>query len=1037
MTSPNDNTTTPDARPLPGRTDSTEPNSPPGTGNGVALGKTAAEPGRSKSDTAARDESPSTALSQSAITTTTPAKQFAASPSASTSPRNSPRSSRNPSPTRPTPPRQELPNTSKGMKSRNNNGHEMSPNRPSASTVPHQTVPSAAAIQRALSSAVAPPLHQIAVPDPQAKLPKPQKTTGSVATGSETNAPPHWPVSPRLKSPSPSSGSRRNSLLNPATQIPRKPDAVSAPVTPSIVVQRSTPGSTTPASGVSAESGSALSEESYPTPPKTAKSTSLETVRENNSPIRNDPQAGTTERNASGRVITRSSEEDRPPTISEDSTEESGDRLSKTGESESESGGNRSDGRGRRPSQNGQGGHRTKTNLTQKQYAPLAPPKGRSGTENSGNMTVETETVSSVPQATLSAGSERSGNSRGEGGPGSLRLKPSTETIRPRKDRKKTSRKQTSIQSGTGRFYHWLSSPKPQPNRNPQISIHPARPPLHSANTSPPLQHHSPASANCKSPNGSLLSPEAAKSPKALSQTLIRYADFSMYKASSKADIFEAKVASAVDEANSSDSDETFVYESNQPEKHARPRDHSRTPSVASIASQVDHRGGPRTIGDVLTGGHRIAGKRSMKFSSAYNDADSPDNRNDTVRSGHSRTGGSSTHLHHHIARYGRSAGAHIPVLDTEVPFSATRNARSRQSSRPASANQNHFPHRTKKNGEVPFEIDVEGADDERTPLIGTVRTPRSRNNRQRPGSASLRQMDYYQNRRRSWIARFAGCIIIAFMFALVIVGAVGFLFATTKPLYDVSIREIQNVLASEQELMLDLLVEAVNPNIITVAITDMDVNIFAKSKHINAEPSSSPTARRRQSNKLPKQSHHSPSTRRPYWWWDEPTHPGGGVDRGTDPIPDPSPDPSTMLLGRILHLDTALTFDGAPLSHASTSSVGELRLAHPGNHTEAGGSARWERVLDNPFELIVRGVLKYQVPLTGKAKTVAIGRSVVVHPEEGVDERGGMRTEEGGWRLEAGVGPRIQGEEQGKKKKGLLLEAVGEGEDEMGWDPM
>ncbi|KAI9688286.1 MAG: hypothetical protein M1820_010298 [Bogoriella megaspora] len=936
------------------RAETSEPEQGPGNNASAAPKSGGGSPNRYQNDGIKNEKSASSITPSSAAA---PIRQFAVATSASTSPRNSPHSSRNPSPTRPTP-KPEMLNTAKGMKSRNGS-HEMSPSRPSVSAGPHQTVPSAAAIQRALSSAAAPPLQQIAVPDPQTKLPKPQKTTGSVSMTSEATQP-HWPVSPRLKSPSPSAGSRRNSLLNPATQIPRKSDSASAPVTPSIVVQRSTPGSNTPttASSTGTEPLSAQSDESYPTPPKTSKSM-LETVQESQSPGKTELQGGISERqvfisrrpnrhlkltyskrNLSGRSAPIVPEDDRPPTISEDSTEESGEKISRFGESESESGGNRSDGRGRRPGQNSQGSQRPKTNSTQKPYAQLAPTRSRTGQENSGNMTVETETVSSVPQATLSGGSERSGSNRADGAQGSLRLKPSTETIRPKKERKKTSRKQPSLQSGT---------------------------------------------------------------------------------ASSKADIFEAKVASAVDEADSSDSDETFVYESNPPEPHHRPRNHSRTPSIASIASQVDHRGASRTIGDAL-GGHRIAGKRSMKFSSAFNDVDGADGRNDgTVRSGNLRSAGSSgTHLHHHIGRHGRPSGAQTPLLDGESPKTAAKIARSRPSSRPTSATQNIFPHRSKKSSEA-FDIDVEGADDERTPLIGTVRTPRNRGQRPRPGSASLRQMDYYQHRQRSWIARFAGCIIIAVMMILVIIGVFGFLFSTTKPLYDVSIREIQNVLASEQELMLDLLVEAVNPNIMQVQITDMDINLFAKSKHIGSEPPSDPESTRHRSHwrrfdadslvsnddnwsKRPSRQSEVASGWPPFWG-----DPHDGADHGTDPMPDPSGDSSTMLLGRIFHFDSGLQFDGTPLKRELKQSVGELRLAKPGNKTEAGGSARWEKVLNYPFELIVRGVLKYQLPLTGKPKTVAIGRSVVVHPEEGVDDMGRMRVEPGGWRLGAGPGPRIK----------------------------
>jgi hypothetical protein len=114
-------------------------------------------------------------------------------------------------------------------------------------------------------------------------------------------------------------------------------------------------------------------------------------------------------------------------------------------------------------------------------------------------MTVETETVTSMPQL---LGPDR--GVAGRDGSGSVRTKPSNETIRPKKEKKKTSRKTPSLHAGT---------------------------------------------------------------------------------VTSKADLFEAKVASAVDEADSSDSEETFVYESNPPDNRPS-RHHSRTPSATSLASQ-------------------------------------------------------------------------------------------------------------------------------------------------------------------------------------------------------------------------------------------------------------------------------------------------------------------------------------------------------------------------------------------------------------------------------------------------------------------
>lgn len=66
------------------------------------------------------------------------------------------------------------------------------------------------------------------------------------------------------------------------------------------------------------------------------------------------------------------------------------------------------------------------------------------------NMTVETETVSSIPQLALGGGAgERHPLRRTDTG-GSLRLKPSNETIRPKKEKKRVVRKAPSAISGTG-----------------------------------------------------------------------------------------------------------------------------------------------------------------------------------------------------------------------------------------------------------------------------------------------------------------------------------------------------------------------------------------------------------------------------------------------------------------------------------------------------------------------------------------------------------------------------------------------------------
>jgi len=191
---------------------------------------------------------------------------------------------------------------------------------------------------------------------------------------------------------------------------------------------------------------------------------------------------------------------------------------------------------------------------------------------------------------------------------------------------------------------------------------------------------------------------------------------------------------------------------------------------------------------------------------------------------------------------------------------------------------------------------------------------------------------------------------------------------------------------------MLDLFVEAINPNVIAVTVADMDVNLFAKSKHVGTDkwwrdhhgaPFDSTSLRNRgPPHRLP------PSDSRPHHALPSPynqdTRNSGGIDEGTDPIEDPEEgDSQTMLLGRIFHFDSALNFDGSPIKCHPHYSIGEVRLQKPGNKTEAGGTERWERVLQFPFELIVRGILKYQLPLSTRIHTIPISGSYMYDPEE------------------------------------------------------
>ena len=338
-----------------------------------------------------------------------------------------------------------------------------------------------------------------------------------------------------------------------------------------------------------------------------------------------------------------------------------------------------------------------------------------------------------------------------------------------------------------------------------------------------------------------------------------------------------------------------------------------------------------------------------------------------------------------------------------------------------------------------PYGAEEEG-DDERTSLL-TQHYPRNnRVRRSRHASGSLLQQEHNEHRRRSWLGRFAGCIITVATIILVVTGTIGFMFATSKPLQDVKVLDMTDILVSQQEIMLDLIVQALNPNMIGVTVQSMDVNMFAKSSYVRDDKDKDKDGgggdkdKDKDKDKNPgegtegdlflgsvalarkngewevlehgktqhDQSHlleekepggklrtaPSSTTRHREQTWQKNSAlfpPKKGVDEGTDPDPNlpDQEDRQTMLLGRIYQLDSPLSFDASPFYNYPSISKAGLRLAKPGNRTEKGGTERWERVILHPFELIVRGILKYQLPLSGRMRTTSISASVVVNPAD------------------------------------------------------
>lgn len=942
----------------------------------------------------------------------------------------SPKPSREGSPTRPT--LKSGASTAARLTSRSrNNSTDLSPNRASSISGPSiPTVPSAAAIQRALAASGTPHLPSPANPDPSSIAQRPQKV-GSTALNGVT---PGAKSIPRLSSPPPALSSGSNeTLLNTARKIDQ---TQSTPSTPTIVVDRPARSSTFASENINAAEEDRLPRSGMRTPVRgvSGNGLPLETVQEGSQP--SSPAKNTGQRTSQG---VKSLVNDRPEPIQENSHE---DDITSDAKSRPESG-NESAGNKKITPKSGDDGKVVRKPATEAVPSKSQPIQSRKSVTNlpikakvlsegsAKNMTVETETVSSIPQVALGGGAgERNLPGRTDTG-ASLKTKPSTETIRPKKDKKKVVRKAPTASSGTGgliskRFHHHHVHTRPS---SPDLN-------MSSSFTSTETFHGeaftydeavSPLrNSDCKTKqvyptktDFPLSSPNPQGPPRRFSTGLI---NFRGRTASSKADIFEAKIASAVDEANSSDSEETFVYESNPPEPHsARPhRFHSRTPSMASVVSQIDQYGAKGR----QDGHHSIVGKKSMKFANNYNSIGYQDEGEGTVRgsSQHGRGNGSSHH--HHIGRYGRSG--HTSLFDHESPFpNATKPPKS------APSHVTHFPnrHASPRNGHVlrvsgsprkaeeimAYDLEGEAADDERAPLMGSIRMGRTR---RRPLPGSVRQMYSTEDTGCRACGKATAFISLGSILALLIAAIVMILVMCTKPLLEVHVKDIRNVLASEQELMLDLHVHAVNPNLIAIQVSDLDINIFAKSKHVGtsslwrSDGTHVPNSRKLfDANKEGR-----PPTRSHPWDPSDIISHLGSVDEGTDPIDDdPATDAQKMLLGQIFEFDTPLIFDPSPLRHHSVSSLGEVRLAKPGNHTEEGGSQRWEHVLQHDFELIVRGVMHYSSPVSSKTRSVSVAGSIIVHPSD-PSKSAGMMTALSGDRDDAGrnVGLRPRGEGKG-----------------------
>lgn len=191
----------------------------------------------------------------------------------------------------------------------------------------------------------------------------------------------------------------------------------------------------------------------------------------------------------------------------------------------------------------------------------------------------------------------------------------------------------------------------------------------------------------------------------------------------------------------------------------------------------------------------------------------------------------------------------------------------------------------------------------------------------------------------------------ISFLFILSVGFFLGFLLASTKDLSNISIVGIENALVSQDELVFSVVVEALNPGWFTVSVTDIDIDIFAKSGYLG--------------------------------------HPAS--DFAVE----------TVLLGSVYNFESALTFKGGFFSRDVLQETGEIKLVGPGKNLtglaikdndasanknrgdadQPDNSEKWDTISKHPFDLILRGVLKYNLPLTSTVKTAVINKVSYIDP--------------------------------------------------------
>ncbi|CDK26519.1 unnamed protein product [Kuraishia capsulata CBS 1993] len=257
-------------------------------------------------------------------------------------------------------------------------------------------------------------------------------------------------------------------------------------------------------------------------------------------------------------------------------------------------------------------------------------------------------------------------------------------------------------------------------------------------------------------------------------------------------------------------------------------------------------------------------------------------------------------------------------------------------------------------------------------------------------------------------------CYTLGLIMLLLSVGFVsGFLLATTKDLQDVKITEIQDIIISQEELVFNVGVQAFNPGFWSIVVSEAEIDVFAQTAFSKVKAKDCPKE----------------------------------TDPNKPLVPIPKVDEAdngaleTVLLGTVRSFEMPLVFQGGFFTRQKSQSMTEIKLLDPcskdedkngedqndgkppveanekvltglndgrenadgrsrdmqGTYYETFGSEscdindipgrkKWSHISKHPFDLIIRGVLTYRLPLSGSNSTIGVNKVVSIDPDKPID---------------------------------------------------